>query len=315
MLPAMYVSCIHSCTTVVLGLIFRRGRYPTGSEYRVNMTVESMCLPIGIDGKSQRSGGRAAFCAYECICERLEAMGYEKRKDLVRVLTSTPLLHPKGLTHSCWLHMCGQLAMPFDWRLGPQNWFASPESVMGHPPLWGYFSLLQKAIEEARDAAVARGQPDGRVMLLGFSLSGPLLRLFLAEYVTAEWKKTYVAGFFSLSGVFRGSLTTLPNIISTGGQNFHVGVPRETQAGFRDMFRSWGSLLWMVALRQGITGASQPIVKVQGGRSYSISELGKLLQDAGVPLAAASLKDMQAKDLVNGSASPGVDTCESSREQ
>jgi hypothetical protein len=54
---------------------------------------------------------------------------------------------------------------------------------------------------------------------------------------------------------------------------------------------------------------------VQGGRSYSISELGKLLQDAGVPLAAASLKDMQAKDLVNGSASPGVDTCESSREQ
>eukprot|EP01043_Picozoa_sp_COSAG02_P122610 COSAG02_NODE_59531_length_274_cov_0.588571_1_plen_36_part_01 len=36
-------------------------------------------------------------------------MGYEKRKDLVRVVTSTLLLHLKELTQSCWLHMCGQL--------------------------------------------------------------------------------------------------------------------------------------------------------------------------------------------------------------
>jgi len=72
--------------------------------------------------------------------------------------------------------------------------------------------------------------------------------------------------------VFEGSVTTLPNLLSTGGQEFHLGVPAEVQNEFRKMFRSWGSLLWMVAL--GISGdegrssddGGSEIVKVSGGR-------------------------------------------------
>ena len=253
--------------------------YPAGAQYRVNMTVESMCLPVGMDGKSGKSGRRATFCAYECICKRLEALGYKQNKDL---------------------H-----AVPFDWRLGPQNWLkvsaqdtpksanddveatgAGGDSTAGAPQ-WGYFEQLKTAIERAHDRATAapgaaadkgifegregtgvnergvpttstiairRGeegtggrtttatrQPHGRpVMLVGFSLSCPMLRYFLAEYVTPEWKHKYVAGFVSFSGVFSGSLTTLPNLLSTKGQEFHLGVPAAVQDNFRRMFQSWG---------------------------------------------------------------------------
>ena len=183
--------------------------YPRGAQYRVNMTVASMCLPIGLDGKSDASGHRAAFCAYECICKRLEALGYTQNRDL--------------------------LAAPFDWRLGPQNWVktrpagddgatAAGEEEQGATPQWGYFAHLKATIEHAHDTALARAAAsaatpapggentvhpdddnrvsgDGRVMLIGFSLSCPMIRHFLAEYVTPEWRRTHVAGFFSFSGV------------------------------------------------------------------------------------------------------------------
>jgi hypothetical protein len=295
--------------------------YPTGAQYRVNMAVASMCSPIGMDGKSQRSGKRAAFCAYECICKKLEELGYVQGHDL--------------------------LAMPYDWRLGPQNWFKNnPKTKVQfadgpgrvESPLWGYFSQLKIAIEHANRRAVAeRGTQqseissnshqyaktrDGRVMLVGFSLSCPLLRLFLAEYVSAQWKRTFVAGFFSLSGVFSGSLTTLPNLLSTRGQEFHLGVPAEVQDQFRNMFRSWGSLLWMVALK-GAAGSTPAhndsnargqkpyhaqVVKIENGRQYTVDHLDELFRDAGVLDAVASLQDMAALNLLDGRAAPGVDT-------
>ena len=55
------------------------------------------------------------------VCDRLHALGYVDGVDL--------------------------LAMPYDWRLGPQNWM----HVNGPAPQWGYFSQLKAAIETAVD--------------------------------------------------------------------------------------------------------------------------------------------------------------------
>lgn len=81
------------------------------------------------------------------------------------------------------------------------------------------------------------------------------------------------------------------------------------------MFRSWGSLLWMVGLFRPPAAAGPgdgheppPIVRVEGGSAYSIGNLSKLWSDAALQIAGDAWEDMGAMGAFDARKPPGVPT-------
>lgn len=118
---------------------------------------------------------------------------------------------------------------PYDWRRGPVDW-----SQPG-----GYYSILKAGIEAMREAA--GGKP---VLLVSFSLGGPVTSAFLAHYVDEAWKDQHIKGWVSYSGTLGGVVESL-GIQLGSGSSFLIPTMSSSMATL--VYRSWMSQTWMAA--------------------------------------------------------------------
>lgn len=175
-------------------------------------------------------------------------------------------------------------SLGWDWRKSPGDWRSTG----------GYYSQLKQAIEDMRTRN--GGKP---VILVSFSMGGPVTAVFLNSYVSAEWKQQNIYRWLSASGVFGGVQESLIQQINYNGSTTVITMGRDASV---KMMQSWGSQNWM-----GSTLApNDVVVNVTGSRvKYLGKEVGALYQLIKKPaLSIASARSAQ----YHSETAPGVET-------
>ncbi|KAL9647755.1 hypothetical protein ABK040_015243 [Willaertia magna] len=129
-------------------------------------------------------------------------------------------------------------ALTYDWRLGPAEWKIS-KRTNSNVKIGGDFENLKELIEET-----FRLNGNQKVSLLGHSLGGPFIQLFLAGYVTEEWKSKFVKQMISVSGSFDGDVHS--PVFYTVGDNY--GLPFFLEKTAKEMIHGFGSTHYMSPL-------------------------------------------------------------------
>lgn len=172
----------------------------------------------------------------------------------------------------------------WDWRKAPGDWIAAG----------GYFSQLKEAIESMR----ARND-NKPVILVSFSMGGPVTAVFLNTFVTQEWKEQNIYRWLSTSGVFGGVQQSLIQQINYVGSST---IPTMSRAASLAMFQSWGSQNWMAS----ILAPNDVVVNVTGSKTQyqgkDVGELFDLIRKPKLRIAA------QRSALRNSETAPGVET-------
>lgn len=136
-------------------------------------------------------------------------------------------------------------AAPFDWRRGPGSWKKQD------------WPMLKAAIE--RWVSQFNGDP---AIFVSLSMGGSYFQAFLlhADGVDAAWKKKHVAGFVTMSGVFKGTMGALstmlwgnphPKIRGHGakmmGAEYFAAQIFEKKGGdmAKALLRGFGSIAWL----------------------------------------------------------------------
>eukprot|EP01043_Picozoa_sp_COSAG02_P007286 COSAG02_NODE_216_length_28610_cov_57.176879_10_plen_425_part_00 len=141
-------------------------------------------------------------------------------------------------------------SLGWDWRKAPGDWMQSG----------GYFSQLQQAIESM--CARNGGKP---VILVSFSMGGPVTAVFLNHFVSATWKQQHIYRWLSSSGVFGGVQESLIQQINYNGS---TTIPTMSRDASLKMMQSWGSQNWMAST----LAPNDVVVNVTGSR---VQYLGK----------------------------------------
>ena len=163
-------------------------------------------------------------------------------------------------------------ALPYDWRLGPLEWMVSTQ------PIGGDFEKFKALIEQT-----FRWNDNTAVSLLGHSLGGPFIQLFLASYVDEAWKAKYVKQMISISGSFDGDVHS--PIFYTAGDNYGLSFFLEKTA--KELIHGFGSPQYMSPL---VSPYKYPMFIYKNNATGKVlsymstpDEYRRLYQDANVP--------------------------------
>lgn len=154
-------------------------------------------------------------------------------------------------------------SFPYDWRYGPEKWTQTGSE----------FDRLKSAIEN-----LSRRNGGGPVVVVTVSLGAPLLTLFLRTWVSAAWRREFVARHVSMSGVYGGSTLLLgmalgadANLLPAPLDGYRVGIGRTA--------RTFSSILWLATGAPSLPFWNSSIVAETPGRKYRPSELGAFLRN------------------------------------
>jgi len=103
-------------------------------------------------------------------------------------------------------------------------------------------------------------------------LGGGIFNLFLST-MNQTWKDTYIHSFSPLSSCFGGS--SFAPLAFLGQESYGYS--------FQEIIANWGSIAFLSPYLQLF--ANQPLASTPS-RNYTVSDIAKLLQDAGLPLTA-----------------------------
>ncbi len=197
---------------------------------------------------------------YKCLGAVLDAAGYER-----------------GVEYD---------SLGWDWRKAPGDWSASDPGA--------YFQTLKREIEAMRE------RNDGKpVILVSFSMGGPVTAIFLNKFVTAAWKEQNIYRWLSTSGVFGGVQESLVQQINYNGSSTIFTMGREASI---KLFQSWGSQTWMAS----ILAPNDVVVNVTGSAvKYTGKDVGQLYNLIGKPELRISSSRCQ---FWTSEEAPGVET-------
>ena len=185
-------------------------------------------------------------------------------------------------------------SLGYDWRLAPADWSAPG----------GYYEGLKTKIEELRQR---NGKP---VVLVSFSLGGPVTAVFLNHYVDQAWKDQNIYRWLSASGPFGGVQESLLQQITYNGSTTVSMPPHGDSRGTQLMspeyslktFQGWPSQNWMAAT----LAPNDVVVNVTGSSvEYRGKDIGNLYDVIKNP---NHLKEQAAKNaLYSSTTAPGVE--------
>ena len=160
----------------------------------------------------------------------------------------------------------------YDWRRGPYDW-SQPA---------GYFSKVKSGVER-----LYANNNQKKVVLLSFSLGGPVASAFLTTYVEQDWKDKYIANWVSYSGTLGGVVESLGIQLGTGSG---FAIPTMSSSTELATYRSWASMTWMAAALPN----NQIIANVSDGKGgtykrYTGANIKALYRDAGFEANAKHL--------------------------
>eukprot|EP00771_Trimastix_marina_P004014 gnl/Trimastix_PCT/743.p1 GENE.gnl/Trimastix_PCT/743~~gnl/Trimastix_PCT/743.p1 ORF type:complete len:420 (+),score=109.80 gnl/Trimastix_PCT/743:47-1306(+) len=141
------------------------------------------------------------------------------------------------------------------------------------------FAMLRDLVESA-----FRKSGGLRVHLIGHSLGGPFVHVFLSEMTTQAWRDQYVASYISLAGPLGGSL--FAPIAAITPTPWRAPIPPEVLC---NLIRRFASVAWMAPAPTCF--GDEPLVLVRG-KPYRAAEIPLLLADAGLNTTALMLNRM-----------------------
>ena len=145
-----------------------------------------------------------------------------------------------------------------------------------------------------------------KVVLVGFSLGGPVGSIFLGQYVSVAWKAANIAGFVSLDGVMGGVPEAMAQQISPASM-WVDSLPTLSGAFAEGLARSWGAVTWMTALLPPDDLLAQTLdASGAVARAYSRREAVELYTAAGANDAGSVGAALAAALKYDSRRAPGV---------
>ncbi|KAJ5075635.1 group xv phospholipase a2 [Anaeramoeba ignava] len=173
-------------------------------------------------------------------------------------------------------------ALPYDWRLAPNN-------------LTDYFELLKYTVEYSY--SINNGM---RVNLMTHSMGCTIATYFLANQ-TQEWKDKYISTFIPLSPPMGGVFKGINSLVE--GENF--GIPIIIGSEIKDLEVSLPSIYYFLPHSPFWT---QPVVKTASKDYYpTFDDYNVLFNDLGLPQYSHQLLQLTWKDSLVFNP-PGVPT-------
>jgi pimeloyl-ACP methyl ester carboxylesterase len=175
---------------------------------------------------------------------------------------------------------------PYDWRL--------PATYLN---TIGWYKNLTNLIEETYEL-----NGNLPVHLVTHSMGGPTALYFL-NFMSQEWKDTYIASFIPIAGPWTGSPKALRAILS--GDNFGLsfaGLDILSKLRIRNIARQSGGVMELVP-NTDLNTANSTFVTVQGV-NYTIAQFPQLFKVAGTPASIPVYYDTQK--LVESLSAPNV---------